>query len=113
MNTTTSSSVKKRVFEPKKRRINWNQSLQNRSSSPKGSEKIRKSLQYILLVKKFDNIIDYKNVKLLQAFLTPYGKILPRRKTRLPIQYHRQISKAIRKARAYGLIPFTCDVKVD
>ena len=62
--------------------------------------------------KKFNNIIDYKNLKLLKAFLTKYGKIRARRKTRISVQKQRLISKSIRKARAYGLIPFTCDVKI-
>lgn len=108
---TNTKSIKKKGPEQKKRRINWNQSLQTRSVLAKGQPKVRKSLQYLLLVKKFENKIDYKNIKLLQAFLNPYGKILPRRKTRLPVQQHRAITKAIRKARAYGLIPFICDVK--
>ena len=96
----------------KKKRINWNQSL--KSSSTKGTKpiKIKKSLQYILLLKKFNNVINYKNIKLLKAFLTKYGKIRPRRKTRIAVQFQRQMSKSIRKARASGLIPFTCNVVI-
>jgi ribosomal protein S18 len=96
----------------KKKRINWNQSLKTKSSEATRPLKIKKSLQYILLLKKFNNVIDYKNVKLLTAFLTKYGKIRPRRKTRITVQQQRSIAKAIRKARAFGLIPFTCDVKI-
>jgi ribosomal protein S18 len=95
-----------------KRRINWNQSLKTKTTITAKSGKIKKSLQYILLIKKFNNVIDYKNVKLLQAFLTKYGKIRPRRKTRINVQQQRTIAKAIRKARSFGLIPFTCDVKI-
>ena len=65
-----------------------------------------------MVLKKFENIVDYKNVKLLRAFLTKYGKIRPRRKTRISVQQQRSISKAIRKARAFRVIPFTCDVKI-
>jgi small subunit ribosomal protein S18 len=64
-----------------------------------------------LLLRKFNNIIDYKNIKLLKAFLTKYGKIKSRRKTRISIQKQRVVAKAIRKSRAFGLIPFTCDLK--
>lgn len=95
----------------KTKRINWNQSLRSNSTSTK-PVRIRKSLQYILLVKKFNNEIDYKNIKLLKAFLNKYGKIRSRRKTRLPVQVQRKISKSIRKARAFGIIPFTYDVKL-
>jgi len=77
----------------------------------KNTLKIKKSLQYLLLLKKFNNIIDYKNIKLLKAFLTKYGKIRARRKTRLPVQKQRAIAKAIRKSRSFGLIPFACNVK--
>ena len=94
----------------KKKRINWNQSLKSTTSKPSKPLKIKKSLQYILLLKKFNNTIDYKNIKLLKAFLTKYGKIRPRRKTRVTVQHQRLISKSIRKARALGIIPFVCDV---
>jgi len=93
-----------------KKRTNWNQSL--KSTKPiKNNLKIKKSLQYLLLLKKFNNIIDYKNIKLLKAFLTKYGKIRARRKTRLPVQKQRAVAKAIRKSRSVGLIPFACNVK--
>ena len=94
-----------------KKRTNWNQSLRSTSKSTK-PKRIKKSLQYLLLIKKFNNIIDYKNIKLLKAFLTKYGKIRPRRKTRISIQKQHKIAKSIRKSRALGLIPFTCDVKL-
>lgn len=101
---------KTKNWNPQAKRNNWNQSL--RSSKPNRAKKIRKSLQYLLLLKKFQNLIDYKNIKLLKAFLTKYGKIRSRRKTRLSVQKQKSISKAIRKARAFKLIPFTCDVKL-
>ena len=94
-----------------KKRTNWNQSLRS-SGKPKKPKKIKKSLQYLLLLKKFNNLIDYKNIKLLKAFLTKYGKIRPRRKTRISLQKQHKIAKAIRKSRAFGLIPFTCNVKI-
>lgn len=102
---------KRNTTTPEKKRTNWNQSLRSavKTNKPK---KIKKSLQYLLLLKKFNNVIDYKNVKLLKAFLTKYGKIRPRRKTRIGLQKQHQIAKAIRKSRAFGLIPFTCDVKI-
>jgi ribosomal protein S18 len=95
-------------WNPQKKRTNWNQSLR-KSVKPK---KIKKSLQYLLIIKKFKNVINYKNIKLLRAFLTKHGKIRSRRKTRIPVQNQRKIAKAIRKARAFKLLPFTFDVKV-
>nr|YP_009545197.1 ribosomal protein S18 [Synura uvella]AYO28351.1 ribosomal protein S18 [Synura uvella] len=94
-----------------KKRTNWNQNLRSNLKIVK-QKKIKKSLQYLLLLKKFNNIIDYKNIKLLKAFLNKYGKIRPRRKTRITLQKQHKIAKAIRKSRALGLIPFICDVKL-
>lgn len=114
MATTSTYSRKKKIKKPlpKKKRINWSQSLKSRADIAAESNRIRKSLQYILLLKKFHNVIDYKNVKLLTAFLNKYGKIRPRRKTRVTVQRQKAVAHAIRKARAFGLIPFTCDLKI-
>lgn len=96
-----------------KKRTNWNQSLRSTSGvKVVRAKKIKKSLQYLLLLKKFNNNIDYTNIRLLKAFLNKYGKIKPRRKTRLSVQKQREVAKAIRKSRALGLIPFTCDIKI-
>ena len=103
---------KKNLSGIKKKRINWNQSLKGNTTTTPKFTKVKKSLQYILLLKKFNNVIDYKNIKLLKAFLTKYGKIRPRRKTRVTVQHQRTVAKSIRKARAFGLIPFTCNVKI-
>jgi small subunit ribosomal protein S18 len=96
-----------------KKRTNWNQSLRsNPNSKPRKPKKLKKSLQYLFLLKKYHNIVDYKNIKLLKAFLTKYGKIRPRRKTKISLQKQHQIAKAIRKSRALGLIPFICNVNL-
>ena len=100
------------TWNPKKKRNNWNQSLRLITPKTNKPKKLKKSLQYLLILKKFNNVIDYKNIKLLRAFLTKYGKIRSRRKTRLNSQQQRSVAKAIRKSRAMGLIPFTCDVKL-
>lgn len=108
----TNNKTKKNFPSQKKRRVNWNQRLKRTSEEPSKPTRLRKSLQYIFLIRKFKNIIEFKNIKLLKAFLTKYGKIKPRIKTRISVQNQRAISKAIRKARVFGLIPFTCDVKI-
>jgi small subunit ribosomal protein S18 len=57
------------------------------------------------------DFIDYKDVKLLQRFLSPQGKILPRRLTRLtPAQQH-AATRAIKKARHLALLPFKSDAE--
>ena len=49
--------------------------------------------------------IDYKNVELLQRFITPDGKIMPRSSTGTCAKYQRQLAKAIKNARYMGLLP--------
>ena len=51
--------------------------------------------------------IDYKNSDLLRRFISPEGKILPGRRTGLTSRNQRKITKAIKRARAIGLLPFT------
>lgn len=112
MINSTKPAAKNSFLKLKKKRINWSQVLKTTSKSPRKGQKRRKSLQYILLLKKFNNAIDFTNLKLLKPFLTKYGKIRPRRRTRVNVQAHKKIARSIRKARAFGLIPFTCNVKL-
>jgi small subunit ribosomal protein S18 len=57
-------------------------------------------------VEKIDNI-DYKNVQMLNNFLSERGKILPRRLTGVCTPCQRRLSEAIKQARNIALIPFT------
>lgn len=50
--------------------------------------------------------IDYKNTKLLVKFISPQGKILPRRATGLTAKQQRIMANAIKRARMSGLLPF-------
>ena len=50
--------------------------------------------------------IDYKNTKLLVKFISPQGKILPRRSTGLTAKQQRAMATAIKRARMSGLLPF-------
>ena len=51
--------------------------------------------------------MDYKNVELLQQFISEQGKILPRRFTGLTAKEHRAMTKAVKQARIMGLLYFT------
>lgn len=50
--------------------------------------------------------IDYKDIEILQLFVSPSGKIMPRRRTRLSAKNQRMIAQAIKRARFMGLLPF-------
>ena len=43
--------------------------------------------------------IDWKNPELLKRFVTESGKLLPRRMTGVPAQFHRKINNAVKRAR--------------
>ena len=50
--------------------------------------------------------IDYKDVKLLQRFISERGKIVPSRITAVSAKKQRELSRAIKRARFLGLLPF-------
>ncbi len=51
--------------------------------------------------------IDYKDVELLKRFLTPEGKIRPRRQTGVNAKNQRKLARAIKRARHVALLSFT------
>jgi small subunit ribosomal protein S18 len=53
--------------------------------------------------------IDYKDVKLLQKYVTEQGKIIPKRITGTSSIYQRQLSIAIKRARHMALLPYVSD----
>ncbi|MEZ5691132.1 MAG: 30S ribosomal protein S18 [Rickettsiales bacterium] len=50
--------------------------------------------------------IDYKDVKLLQRFISERGKILPSRITSVSYKKQRKLAKAIKRARNLALLAF-------
>ena len=50
--------------------------------------------------------IDYKDVELLRRFLTPEGKIRPRRQTGVTASNQRKLAVAIKRARALALLSY-------
>jgi small subunit ribosomal protein S18 len=50
--------------------------------------------------------IDYKDVRLLQGFMSERGKIVPSRITAVSGKKQRELSKAIKRARTIGLLPY-------
>ena len=50
--------------------------------------------------------IDYKDVKLLQRFVSERGKIVPRRITAVTAKEQRALAQAIKRARLLALLPF-------
>ncbi len=50
--------------------------------------------------------IDYKEIRILQKFLSSYAKILPRRRTGLCLKHQRKLALAVKRSRIMALIPF-------
>jgi small subunit ribosomal protein S18 len=50
--------------------------------------------------------IDYKDVKLLQRYVSERGKIVPSRITAVSAKKQRELAQAIKRARFLGLLPY-------
>ncbi|MBO0334509.1 MULTISPECIES: 30S ribosomal protein S18 [Sneathiella] len=50
--------------------------------------------------------IDYKDVKLLQRYVSERGKIMPSRITAVSAKKQRELATAIKRARNLALLPF-------
>ena len=53
--------------------------------------------------------IDYKDLPRLRRYISERGKILPRRMTGNCAKHQRQLSVAIKRARAIALLPYTTE----
>ena len=60
-------------------------------------------------VEKIDDI-NYKDVKMLNAFIAERGKIVPRRISGVCGPCQRRLSDAIKKARNIALLPFAAQI---
>ena len=50
--------------------------------------------------------IDYKDVRLLQGFMSERGKIVPSRITAVSTKKQRELARAIKRARFLALLPY-------
>ena len=50
--------------------------------------------------------IDYKDMRLLQRFVSERGKIVPSRITAVSAKKQRELARAIKRARFLGLLPY-------
>ncbi len=56
--------------------------------------------------KDLPQYFDYKDVKTLQRFVDPYGRIEPASKTGLNAKQQRSLSVAVKRARHLAMLPF-------
>ena len=80
----------------------------------KSSEGIRPSLHKQLFKRRKNCLfceqggpkIDYKDVKLLQKFLSERGRIMPRRVSFVSSEHQRELATAVKCARHLALLPY-------
>ncbi|MCY1706358.1 30S ribosomal protein S18 [Pannonibacter sp. SL95] len=51
-------------------------------------------------------VIDYKDIRLLQRYISERGKIVPSRITAVSAKKQRELARAIKRARLLSLLPF-------
>ena len=71
--------------------------------------KMRSRRKVCYFTKNNIKYIDYKDVELLKRFISPNGKITPRRVTGTRARYQRQLAVAIKRARQMALLPYIAD----
>lgn len=57
--------------------------------------------------------IDYKDISLLQRYVTDRGKIVPRRQSGACAKHQRAVATAVKRARHVALLPFTGSHTID
>ena len=86
-----------------------------KSDRGRGRMKSSRSRPYILRKKKCricldKNIkIDYLDLQFLRRFTTERGKIIPSRMSGACARHQRKLAKAIKRARAIGLLPYLAE----
>jgi small subunit ribosomal protein S18 len=53
-----------------------------------------------------NKVIDFKDVKILHKFMSHYARIVPGRRTGLCAKHQRAVTRAIKRARVMGMMPF-------
>lgn len=70
---------------------------------------IRRSKKTCRLCRDKVKRIDYKDLSLIQRFITERGKIIPSRITGNCAYHQRQMSRAIKRARIMAMVPFAAE----
>ena len=72
-------------------------------------KKVRPHKKFCYFKKNNIKHIDYKDVDMLKQFITPNGKISPRRTTGTCAKHQRELARAIKNARFMALLPYVQD----
>ena len=72
-------------------------------------KKVRAKKIFCIFCKNKNAEIDYKDVETLKKFVSPNGKISPRRSTGACAKHQREIAVSIKRARFMALLPYIAD----
>ena len=72
-------------------------------------KKVRPHKKVCYFKKNNVEYIDYKDVEMLKMFISPNGKISPRRATGTCAKHQRELAVAIKNARFMALLPYVAD----
>lgn len=75
----------------------------------RGQPRFERRRKTCLFCKEKVTHIDYKQINVLEPFLTERGKIRPRRQTGTCAKHQRQLAVAIKRARHLALLPFVVE----
>lgn len=67
---------------------------------------LRQRKKYCYFCKENIDNIDYKNIGMLERYISDKGKIRPKRSSGNCVQHQRKVAMAIKRARVLALIPF-------
>ncbi|MBI5087946.1 MAG: 30S ribosomal protein S18, partial [Actinobacteria bacterium] len=82
-------------------------SKKNKARAPREANPKKFKKKTSVLVTEKGEVVDYKDVNLLQRFVSDRSKIRNRRVTGNDVQQQRDIANAIKNAREMALIPYT------
>ena len=80
----------------------------NRRGGGRGGRRNFRKRPCRFCVDKVD-LIDYKDVRLLQGYVPERGKIMPRRISNICAAHQRMLAEAIKRARNIALLPYATD----
>lgn len=81
---------------------------QQRRQAPRRQSRPRRAKVCQFCVEKVD-YIDYKKPELLLHYLSPYGKMVGRRRSGVCAKHQRRLAMAIKRARFLALLPYTAE----